>query len=65
MFSSRPSQAINPIAAMIPNSTFQCTKCINAAPESGPMIGAISTIEVIIAISLMAFVWPNASCTVT
>ncbi|MNI93146.1 hypothetical protein D3C73_1510500 [compost metagenome] len=50
---------------MMANRTFQWTKCISAAPESGPMTGATSTMEVMMAISLMAFVWPNASCTVT
>ena len=63
--SSKPTNEIKPITAMMAKRTFQCTKCIRAALESGPIIGAISTMEVIIAINLIPFVCPNASCTVT
>ena len=40
-------------------------KCISAAPESGPTIGATSTTEVITAISLIDLFSSKASCTVT
>ena len=65
MVNSRPSQATNPMAAIMPNSAFQWMKCISAAPESGPTIGATSTTEVITAISLIDLFSSKASCTVT
>ena len=65
MLNSKPSQATSPIAAIMPNSAFQWIKCISAAPESGPTIGATSTMEVITAISLIDRFSSKASCTVT
>ncbi len=47
MVNSRPSQATNPMAAIMPKQRFPVNEMHRAAPESGPTIGATSTTEVI------------------